>query len=123
MKINPSLMFAGGCGHAFHKYASLFGGAIVYLLTYGESPLAQTVPAEWRDKVWFARLRAAGLEITGGDVLPHEYEAPRGFSMALGVGTPDEADRVFAGLAEGLVGALRSGPRFVWNSLGNQLRR
>ena len=37
--------------------------------------------------------------------LPREdvlaYEEPRGFSMVVGVETTDEADRVFAGLADG----------------------
>jgi len=94
-------MFSGTCGSAFRRYASLFGGETVYMLTYAESPLAEEVPAEWRDKVWFARLRAGGLEVTGGDVLPRDYEAPRGFSMVLGVATAAEADHIFAGLAEG----------------------
>ena len=92
VKINPSLMFSGTCGEAFRRYASLFGGEIVNVLTYAESPLAREVPPEWRDKVWFARLRAGGLDVTGGD-----YETP----LVLGVANADEADRVFAGLAEG----------------------
>ena len=53
VKIHPSLMFSGTCGDAFRRYASLFGGEIVFLLTYAESPLAQQVRPEWRDKVWF----------------------------------------------------------------------
>jgi PhnB protein len=71
------------------------------MVTYAESPLAREVPNDWRDKVWFARLRAGGLDVTGGDVLPRDYETPRGFSMVLGVAHADEADRIFAGLAEG----------------------
>ena len=66
-----------------------------------ESPLAETVPPDWREKVWFARLRAGGLEITGGDPVFPDYEVPRGFSMVIGVANADEAERVFAGLAEG----------------------
>jgi PhnB protein len=86
VKIHPSLMFSGTCG----------------VLTYAESPLAQHVPPEWRDKVWFARLRAGGLDVTGGDVPPLAiYEEPRGFSMVIGVASADEADRLCAGLAEG----------------------
>ncbi len=65
-------MFSGGCGVAFRRYASLFGGEIMFMLTYAESPLAQEVAPDWRDKVWFARLRAGGLDLTGGDVLPHD---------------------------------------------------
>ena len=100
MKINPSLMFSGGCGDAFRRYASLFGGEIVLMLTYGESPAADSVPPHWHDKVWFARLRAGGLDVTGGDTL-RDYEAPQGFSMVVGVASAAEADRVFAGLADG----------------------
>ncbi|HZP47369.1 MAG TPA: VOC family protein [Vicinamibacterales bacterium] len=101
LKINPSLMFAGGCGEAFRRYASLFGGDIVYMCTYAESPLAHEVPAEWRDKVWFARLRAGGIDLTGGDVLPRDFEAPRGFSMTVSPASVAEAERTFAGLADG----------------------
>jgi PhnB protein len=102
VKIHPSLMFSGTCGDAFRRYASLFGGDIVFLLTYAESPLAQQVPPEWRDKVWFGRLRAGGLDVTGGDIPPRAiYEEPRGFSMVIEVANADEADRLFAGLAEG----------------------
>ena len=97
--INPSLMFTGACRDAFRRYASLFGGEIVMMLTYAESPLHQQEPGDWGDKIWFARLRAGGLDITGGDVLA--YEEPRGFSMVVGVETADEADRVFTGLADG----------------------
>jgi PhnB protein len=46
-------------------------------------------------------MRAGGLDVTGGDALPRDYETPRGFSLVLGVANADEADRVFAGLAEG----------------------
>lgn len=94
-------MFSGGCGAAFRRYASVLGGEIIFMITYADSPMAQQVPAEWRDKVWFARLRAGGLDLTGGEVLPRDYERPAGFSMVLGVANSDEADLVFAGLADG----------------------
>src|SRR5262245_18476741 len=102
VKIHPSVMFSGACGEAFRHYASLFGGEIVLMLTYAESPLAQQVPPEWQDKVWFARLRAGGLDVTGGDVPPlGTYEEPRGFSMVIGVTSTDDADRVISGLVDG----------------------
>ena len=101
MKIHPSLMFEGTCGEAFRRYAALFGGEIVLMLTYAESPVAQQVGSDWRDKVWFARLHAGGLDVTGGDQLMGGYESPGGFSMVVGVANAAEADRVFAGLAEG----------------------
>src|SRR5262249_11250326 len=116
-------------------YASLFGGEIVYMLTYAQSPLAESVPPDWRDKVWFARLRAGGLEITGGDPGFPDYEAPRGFSMVLGVAKADGGHLVFARRAGGggrgahevagnaLVTTLRGRLRSVRDPMGNQLRR
>jgi hypothetical protein len=59
VKINPSLMFSGTSGEAFRRYALPFGGEIVNLLTYAESPLAREVPPEWRHKVWCMKLLAA----------------------------------------------------------------
>ena len=99
MTINPSLMFSGSCGNAFRRYAALFGGEIVLMVTYGDSPAKSQVPDDWHEKVWFARLRAGGLDITGGDLA--SSETPSGFSMVIGVPNAAEADRVFAGLVEG----------------------
>ena len=99
LKINPSLAFSGTCGDAFRRYASLFGGEIVVMMTYGVSPAKSQTPDDWHDKVWFARLRAGGLDITGGDLAA--AETPSGFSMVVGVPDAAEADRIFAGLADG----------------------
>jgi len=99
MKINPSLTFSGGCGDAFRRYASLFGGNIVMMITYVDSPARSEVADDWHDKVWFARLRAGGLELTGGDL--SSSETPSGFSLVVGVANAADADRVFAGLADG----------------------
>jgi PhnB protein len=99
VKINPSLMFSGTCGEAFRRYASVLGGEIALMVTYGESPARSQVADDWHDKVWFARLRAGGLDITGGDLA--SSETPSGFSMVIDVAKAAEADRVFAGLAEG----------------------
>jgi PhnB protein len=97
--INPSLVFSGACADAFRLYASLFGGEIVMMLTYAESPVDQREPDDWGDKIWFARLRVGGLDITGGDLAASE--PPGGFSLVVGIETTEEADRVFAGLAAG----------------------
>src|SRR5262249_58276762 len=98
MKINPSLMFPGTCGDAFRRYASLFGGEIVLMLTYGESPAKSQVPDDWHEKVWFARLRAGGFDLTGGDI--PSSEAVSGFSLVISVANAAEADRIFTGLAD-----------------------
>src|SRR5262249_30727572 len=97
MKINPSLMFSGECGAAFRRYAALFGGEIVMMLTYGESPAKSQVADDWHEKVWFARVRAGGMELTGGDLT--SSEPPTGFSMVANIEVAD-VERVFTGLTE-----------------------
>jgi uncharacterized glyoxalase superfamily protein PhnB len=51
---------------------------------------------------------AAGVDVkinpslmTGGDPVFPDYEAPCGFSMVINVANAGEAERIFAGLAEG----------------------
>jgi len=71
------------------------------MLTYGNSPLAEQVPLEWRSKIIHASLNVAGGALTGADVLPEQYQRPQGFYVLLGVDEPAEAERIFASLAEG----------------------
>ena len=101
MHLNPQLMFNGDCEEAFHAYARLLGGDVLFVLRYRESPMAAQVPPEWQDKVAHARVRVAGIELTGGDVTIDDYQAPRGVSLLLAVPDPADAERVFDGLADG----------------------
>ena len=101
MHLNPQLMFNGDCEEAFHAYARLLGGTVIYVLRYRQSPMAEQVPPEWQDKVAHARVRVAGIDLTGGDVTEADYQPPRGVSLLLGVPDPADAERVFDGLAAG----------------------
>jgi len=40
MRLSPNLAFGGQCGAAFKFYEQCFGGKIVFMLTYGKSPMA-----------------------------------------------------------------------------------
>ena len=93
VKINPSLMFSGTCGEAFRRYASLFGGEIVNMLTYAESPLAREVPPEWRDKVWYRLLGAHGH-----DRMQAEYAAMIRSQTRSASGLSDTNSRALASL-------------------------
>jgi PhnB protein len=105
MQLNPYLNFDGQCKAAFNFYKQCLGGEIVFMLTHGESPMAEKVPAAWRDKIMHARLVVGDNVLMGSDSPPEHHETPKGFSIALGVDTPAEAERVFRALAEnGTVG-------------------
>jgi len=95
------LSFDGNCEAAFELYARTLNGKLVYLLRWGDSPMAKDAPPEWAGKIFHARLTIGGIDLTGADTLPDKYEAPRGFSILIGIPDPDEVERAFHALAEG----------------------
>jgi PhnB protein len=101
MKSSIHLTFAGQCEAAFRFYERCLHGTIVTLLTYGDSPMAAQVPAEWRGKIVHATLAFGESQLAGADVLPRDYELPRGFFTLLDMKDPAEAERVFDTLSDG----------------------
>jgi len=55
MQLNPYLNFNGNCAAAFKFYEKNLGGKIGMMMTFGESPMAEQVPAAHRGKVMHAR--------------------------------------------------------------------
>lgn len=101
MQMNPYLMFNGQCEAAFKFYEQCLNGKIVALMTHADAPAEQQGTPEWRDKIMHARLIAGDAVLMGSDCPPEYFEAPKGFYVSFGVSTPEEAERVFEGLAEG----------------------
>ncbi len=100
MQLNAYLMFNGRCEAAFKFYERCFGGKLEMMHRHGESPMAQQVPPEWRDKIMHARLVVGENVLMGSDAPPDHYEEPKGFSVSLGIDDPGDAERVFHALAE-----------------------
>jgi len=100
MRLNPYLMFNGQCETAFKFYEKCIGGKIVMMMRYGDSPMAEQLPHEWRNKVIHATLALGNHRLQGADVPPENYLKPQGFSVLLNVDDAPEADRIFNTLAE-----------------------
>ena len=100
MQLNPYLTFRGECQAAFKFYERCLGGKLEFVLTHGESPMANQVPAEWHSKIMHARMVVGNQVLMGSDAPPDRYEAPKGFSLSIGIDQPAEAERVFNALAE-----------------------
>jgi len=100
MQLNPYLTFNGQCEAAFKFYERCLGGKIEFMLTHGNSPMAEQTPAGWRNKIMHARLVVGDKVLMGSDAPPERYEGPKGFSMSLGIDQPAEAERIFNALAE-----------------------
>jgi PhnB protein len=100
MKLNPCLTFNGQCEAAFKFYQQCLDGNIQTMMTWGESPMADKVPSEWRDRIIHATLIVGETELMGGDAPPDRYEEPRGFAVTIQVNDPAEAEKIFHALAE-----------------------
>ncbi|MBF8221865.1 VOC family protein [Halomonas sp. 328] len=103
MLLNAYLTFDGDCRAAFECYQRCLGGEIVAMHTYGEAPAEMAMPATAHDKIMHARLVVDGQVLMGSDTMPDcpaPYEGIKGISLTLGVDTPEEAERLFAALAD-----------------------
>ena len=100
MPINTYLIFDGRCEEAFRFYEKLLGGKIVAMMTHKGTPAEAHVPAAWGEKIIHAALDVGGQMLMGSDSPPDQYKKPAGFSVALHVKTPAEADRLFNALAD-----------------------
>jgi PhnB protein len=99
MDLSPYLSFNGQCAAAFTFYEQCLGGKIVMMLTHGESPMKDHVPADWQDKVMHATLAVGDKVLMGMDAPPTHYAVPQGIFVSITVAAA-EAERVFKALAE-----------------------
>ncbi len=100
MQVNPYLTFNGQCEAAFKFYEKVLGAKIAVMMPYEGSPVADQVPAEWRNKILHGRLAIGGQLLMACDAPPDRSEPMKGFSVVLGIADPAEAERTFHALAE-----------------------
>ena len=100
MQMTPYLSFKGDCEAAFKFYEESLGGQLGAIFRYGGSPLANSVPEDWADKVMHGSVTIGGQVLMGGDIAD-SYEEPKGFSLSLQIADVADAERVFRELAAG----------------------
>jgi PhnB protein len=100
MRIATHLHFCGQCQEAFEFYRGQLGGTISSMLTYGDSPEAENVPVEFHNKIIHGTFNVSNIEIAGADVLPNQYEQPKGFHLILQLDDESKAERIFNALSE-----------------------
>jgi len=100
--LNPrlSVTFDGRCEAALKFYERHLNAKVKFMMRWGDSPMANQAPPEWREKILHATIVIGDTELSGGDLLPGSYESPRGFSLLLGVRDLNESERLFNALAE-----------------------
>lgn len=100
MRVSLHLTLDGQCRAAFQNYQRILGGTMTTLLTYGESPMASQVDGQWHGRILHAGLLFGECELTGVDLLPNDYQKPRGFFVTFTVERADKGQEIFAALAE-----------------------
>jgi PhnB protein len=100
MPFHPYLFFGGNCRDAFTRYEEIFGGELT-IMTMGETPDAQDVPAEQADMVIHAAIVADDLLLMGSDAMSEEFGPVQGMMVTFSTPELGEAQRVFAALSDG----------------------
>ena len=101
ISINPYLHFNGNCEEAFKAYERILGGTIGMTSRFSEAPPEMGSDPAFADKIMHIRMRVGTTMLMGSDAPASRYNTPQGFSVSVNVTDPAEADRIFAGLAEG----------------------
>jgi PhnB protein len=100
MLLNAYVSFNGSCESAFKFYEKVLDGKIVAMMTYGQTPMKDQMPAESHGQVVHARMTVGDQVLMGSDAPPGRYEPTKGTSLILSIDQPAEAERVFKALSE-----------------------
>ncbi len=101
MKVNPYLSFNGDCEAAFSFYERVLNGKILFKMTWGESPMAEELPAEGRNSIMHTTLSLGETVLMGADATPGTYQKPAGISVSLTLSDVAEGRRVYDSFKEG----------------------
>ena len=101
MQLNTYLNYGGYCEQAFKFYEGHLGGKITFVMRHGEQPGPSQLPAEWNGKILHARINLGGTELFGADIPPDRFQPMRSAYLSLSLDSTEEADRVYALLADG----------------------
>ena len=102
MQLAPYLFFDGTCEEALEFYSGALGGKISDLNRFADSPMAQGMPPEHRNRIMHATFEAPGLTFmaSDGDGIEAGQEARR-VALSLATMDSDEGARVFEALGAG----------------------
>jgi PhnB protein len=100
MAVHPYLFFGGNCREAFTRYQEVFGGQLD-MMTLSEMPDDEPAPDADPDLIMHAALMFGEDVLMGSDDPSDDFGPVHGMFVNYSVAGIDEAERVFAALADG----------------------
>lgn len=97
LQLDIYINYPGHCEEAFNFYAAALGGNISMLMHHQQMPAH--FPKEWTKPVMHAVLELGGMLLRGADV--PNAEPMRSAYLTLRPGTAEQAEHIYALLAEG----------------------
>ena len=100
--IVPYLSFNGNAAEALAFYANAFDGKILFQQTFGESPMANETPEDFKSKIMHAMFQAGDLTFMVSDCMPGQpVSSGTNMSSSLNFKSVADIDKTFAALSEG----------------------
>lgn len=99
MKLDIYLNYAGSCAEAFRFYEQHLGGKITGMTRHDEQPGQANIPADWKNAILHARIEIGKTVLMGADI--PGAEPMRSAYLTLTLDSAEEAERVYALLADG----------------------
>ena len=101
MKLTTHLHFGGNCAEALRFYEEHLGAKILFSMTYEQMPEPKNIPPGCEQGVLHASIRIADATIMAGDAPADRFQPMRSAYLALSVDSDEEAERIYALLADG----------------------
>ena len=101
MKLFPYLTFSGNAADAIAHYQAIFGGEILSNMSFGDMPPQDWVTDDNKHLVAHAQIKLGDDILMISDSMNPTEAAPSGFSLNVSYDTVEEAQAIFAKLAEG----------------------
>ena len=103
--INPYLNFNGNTEEVFNFYRSVFGGEFITMQRFKDTPDADKISADDREKIMHISLPIGkGNTLMATDMLEsmgHKLSVENNISLSINAGSKEEADQLFNGLSAG----------------------
>ena len=101
MAFRPYLFFGGNCREAFTRYQEIFGGELT-LMSMKDVPGEEAPPSENEDMIIHAALTIGDdLLMASDDPTTDSFGPVQGMMVSYDAADVDDAERVYAALAEG----------------------